>query len=82
MPTLIMMHGMTGDASMMRPFAEKILPEGWTLIVPEARYNHPMRGLTWWRYEDYDIDATRRLNLSRRESVSYTHLTLPTKRIV
>jgi len=31
-----MMHGMTGDASMMRPFAEKILPEGWTLIVPEA----------------------------------------------
>ena len=26
------------DASMMRPFAEKILPEGWTLIVPEARY--------------------------------------------
>ena len=69
MPTLIMMHGMTGDASMMRPFAEKILPEGWTLIVPEARYNHPMRGLTWWRYEDYDIDATRRLNLSRRELI-------------
>ena len=70
MPTLIMMHGMTGDASMMRPFAEKILPEGWTLIVPEARYNHPMRGLTWWRYEDYDIDATRRLNLSRRELIA------------
>ena len=69
MPTLIMIHGMTGDASMMRPFAEKILPEGWTLIVPEARYNHPMRGLTWWRYEDYDIDATRRLNLSRRELI-------------
>ena len=69
MPTLIMMHGMTGDASMMRPFAEKILPEGWTLIVPEARYNHPMRGLTWWRYEDYDIDTTRRLNLSRRELI-------------
>lgn len=35
MPTLIMMHGMTGDASMMRPFAEKILPEGWTLLVPQ-----------------------------------------------
>jgi hypothetical protein len=40
MPTLVMMHGMTGDASMMRPFAEKVLPEGWTLIVPEARYMH------------------------------------------
>ena len=67
MPTLIMMHGMTGDASMMRPFAEKILPEGWTLLVPEARYKHPMRGRTWWRYENYDSDVTRRLDLSRTE---------------
>ena len=69
MPTLIMMHGMTGNAEMMRPFAEKILPDGWTLIVPQARYNHPVRGLTWWRYEDYDADATRRANLSRRELI-------------
>ena len=69
MPTLIMMHGMTGDASMMRPFAEKILPEGWTLIVPEARYSHPRRGRTWWRYEDEDADATRRMTLSRRELI-------------
>ena len=38
MPTLIMMHGMTGTAEMMRPFAEKILPEGWTLLVPDARF--------------------------------------------
>src|SRR6056300_230877 len=67
MPTLIMMHGMTGDASMMRPFAEKILPDGWTLLVPEARFRHPQRGFTWWRYEDFDADVTRRLNLSRRE---------------
>ena len=63
------MHGMTGDASMMRPFAEKILPEGWTLIVPEARYSHPRRGRTWWRYEDEDADATRRMTLSRRELI-------------
>ena len=34
-----MMHGMTGTAEMMRPFAEKILPEGWTLLVPDARFN-------------------------------------------
>lgn len=36
-----MMHGMTGNAEMMRPFAEKILPEGWTLLVPDARFDHP-----------------------------------------
>ena len=62
-----MMHGMTGTADMMRPFAEKILPEGWTLLVPDARFNHPRRGRTWWRYEDEDPGVTRRLHLSRRE---------------
>lgn len=62
-----MMHGMTGDASMMRPFAEKILPEGWTLLVPEARFQHPSRGFTWWRYEDFEADVTRRMSLSRKE---------------
>jgi len=62
-----MMHGMTGDASMMRPFAEKVLPKGWTLLVPEARFPHPHRGRTWWRYEDEDADVTRRRTLSRRE---------------
>ena len=67
MPTLIMMHGMTGTAEMMRPFAEKILPEGWTLLVPDARFNHPRRGMTWWRYEDENPDVTRRLQLSRKE---------------
>ncbi|WP_438994961.1 alpha/beta hydrolase [Poseidonia sp.] len=69
MPTLIMMHGMTGDASMMRPFAEKILPLGWTLLVPQARYKHPARGFTWWRYENFDADVTRRMNLSRKELI-------------
>tara|TARA_B110000240_G_scaffold141092_1_gene156114 strand:- start:250 stop:834 length:585 start_codon:yes stop_codon:yes gene_type:complete len=63
------MHGMTGDASMMRPFAEKICPEGWTLLIPEGRFPHPARGRTWWRYEDYDADTTRRSNLSRIELI-------------
>lgn len=67
MPTLILMHGMTGNEQMMRPFAEKVCPEGWTLLVPEGRFAHPTRGRTWWRYEDYDADVTRRANLSRVE---------------
>ena len=46
-----MMHGMTGTSEMMRPFAEKILPEGWNLLVPQADFTHPNRGYTWWRYE-------------------------------
>ena len=62
-----MMHGMTGNAAMMRPFAEKILPDGWTLLVPEARFNHPIRGFTWWRYDDFAADVTRRMSLSSTE---------------
>mgnify|MGYP001358305379 FL=1 len=69
MPTLILMHGMTGNEEMMRPFAEKVCPEGWTLLVPEGRFAHPTRGRTWWRYEDYDSDTTRRANLSRIELI-------------
>jgi predicted esterase len=63
------MHGMTGNEEMMRPFAEKVCPEGWTLLVPEGRFAHPTRGRTWWRYEDYDSDTTRRANLSRVELI-------------
>jgi len=69
MPTLILMHGMTGNEEMMRPFAEKVCPEGWTLLVPEGRFTHPTRGRTWWRYEDYDSDTTRRANLSKIELI-------------
>ena len=69
MPTLILMHGMTGNEEMMRPFAEKVCPEGWKLLVPEGRFAHPTRGRTWWRYEDYDSDTTRRANLSRVELI-------------
>jgi predicted esterase len=63
------MHGMTGNEDMMRPFAEKVCPEGWTLLVPQGRFAHPTRGRTWWRYEDYDSDTTRRANLSKVELI-------------
>ena len=66
-PTLLMMHGMTGTAAMMREFAERILPEGWTLLVPEGRYAHPRRGFSWWRYEDWNAPPSERGDLSRME---------------
>ncbi|MBT4070799.1 MAG: hypothetical protein HOE79_06150, partial [Euryarchaeota archaeon] len=37
--------------------------------VPEGRFTHPTRGRTWWRYEDYDSDTTRRANLSKVELI-------------
>lgn len=51
-PTLVLMHGMTGTGEMMRPFAEEVCPRGWKLLVPEATFEHPRRGFTWWRYEE------------------------------
>jgi len=67
MNTLVMLHGMTGTSEMMMPFAEKICPDGWTLQVPEAVFEHPRRGLTWWRYEEEDENSPKRIHLSRRE---------------
>jgi predicted esterase len=66
-PTLLMMHGMTGTASMMHDFAERILPDGWTLLVPEGRYPHPRRGYSWWRYENWNAPPASRKGLTRLE---------------
>ena len=76
MPTLVMMHGMTGTATMMRPFAEKILPEGWDLIVPEAQFEHPRRGFTWWRYEGGDNPNRRILSSTELSDVDSSLLKL------
>lgn len=71
-----MMHGMTGTATMMRPFAEKILPEGWDLIVPEAQFEHPKRGFTWWRYEGGDNPNRRILSSTELSDVDSSLLKL------
>jgi len=76
MPTLVMMHGMTGTAEMMRPFAEKILPDGWNLLVPQAEFEHPARGYTWWRYEGGDNPGRRILTSKELSDVDASLLKL------
>ena len=76
MPTLVMMHGMTGTSEMMRPFAEKILPEGWDLLVPQAEFEHPKRGFTWWRYEGGDNPGRRILTAKELSDVDASLLKL------
>ena len=76
MPTLVMMHGMTGTAKMMRPFAEKVLPDGWGLLVPEAEFPHPNRGFTWWRYEGRDQPGRRILSATELSDVDSSLLKL------
>ena len=76
MPTLVMMHGMTGTSEMMRPFAEKILPSGWSLLVPQAEFPHPKRGFTWWRYEGGDNPGRRILSAKELSDVDSSLLKL------
>ena len=76
MPTLVMMHGMTGTSEMMRPFAEKILPSGWNLLVPQAEFVHPLRGYTWWRYEGGDNPGRRILSAKELADVDSSLLKL------
>jgi predicted esterase len=60
---------MTGTAEMMRPFAEKILPEGWGLLVPEANFEHPSRGYSWWRYDSEEEPGRRNLSANELKDV-------------
>ena len=76
MPTLVMMHGMTGTSEMMRPFAEKILPDGWNLLVPQADFPHPNRGFTWWRYVGGDNPGRRILSAKELSDVDSSLLKL------
>tara|TARA_B100000989_G_scaffold143195_1_gene106707 strand:- start:1261 stop:1821 length:561 start_codon:yes stop_codon:yes gene_type:complete len=71
-----MMHGMTGTSEMMQPFAEKILPDGWDLVVPQAQFEHPNRGYTWWRYEGADQPGRRILSARELSDVDSSLLTL------
>ena len=48
MPTLVMMHGLTGTAELIRPLAESLLAPNMSLILPEAKIPHPKRGFAWW----------------------------------
>ena len=48
MPTLVMMHGLTGTAEMIRPLAESLLVPKMGLILPQALISHPNRGFAWW----------------------------------
>ncbi len=48
MPTLVMMHGLTGTAELIRPLAESLLPSKMNLVLPEAKIRHPKRGFAWW----------------------------------
>lgn len=48
MGTLVMLHGLTGTAEMIRPLAESLCPPGWNIVLPEGPLEHPERGKGWW----------------------------------
>ena len=52
--TLVMLHGMTGTSEKMQPLADRLVPNGWNVICPQAEIEHPNRGgFAWWlRAED------------------------------
>ena len=52
MHSLLMLHGLTGNANMMENFAKKICPDECDLIIPDAPFKHEKRGYCWWEYSD------------------------------
>ena len=49
--TLIMMHGMTGTSEKMEELAQRLTPDGWSTLCPQAKFRHPTRGgFAWWLF--------------------------------
>ena len=53
--TLVMLHGMTGTSDKMLPLANKLVPDGWGILCPEAIIPHPTRGgFAWWLRDEFN----------------------------
>ena len=53
--TLVMLHGMTGTSNKMIPLANKLVPDGWDILCPEAIIPHPTRGgFAWWLRDEFN----------------------------
>ena len=82
MQSLLMLHGLTGNASMMMQFAEKICPDNCNLIVPNAPFEHKKRGFCWWDYSDdsKDNDILPEKTLREiQESIKFLEDVVPTE---
>ena len=67
--TLVMLHGMTGTSNKMIPLANKLVPDGWDILCPEAIIPHPTRGgFAWWLRDEFN-DPSGPLNPLDKESL-------------
>ena len=77
--TFVMMHGMTGTSVKMQPLAERLVPEGWSILCPEAKIPHPTKGgFAWWLRSDeprksLDAESLKQVD----ESISRVVLEIP-----
>jgi len=79
MGTLVMLHGLTGTADMIRPLGETLCPEGWNLLLPEGPFVHPNRGRGWWiRDEPPEVALDESTFIQISESVSSLEPQIPT----
>lgn len=87
MPTLVMMHGLTGTAKLIRPLAESLLPLGMNLLLPEATIPHPKRGFAWWLRdappsEPLDEKSLSQVDASVESIVSYIEKEAPNQSLI
>lgn len=82
--TLMMLHGLTGSADLMEPFAKKICPDNFNLVIPNGTFSHESKGFCWWQYkinEDYkskhDLKITEKMLNEIYSSINYLNAMLP-----
>ncbi len=77
-PCVFMVHGRAGNMDVMWAF-KRCIPEGCTIIAPEAPIHDPIGGFSWWLVKpDFDkadaVEASRALLTFIDKSLSYYSL--------
>tara|TARA_B100001113_G_C21107302_1_gene621474 strand:+ start:674 stop:1294 length:621 start_codon:yes stop_codon:yes gene_type:complete len=82
--TLMMLHGLTGSADLMEPFAKKICPDNCNLVIPNGTFKHDEKGFCWWQYKidqenktKHDLEITDSLLKEIYSSIEYLNAMLP-----
>ena len=71
--TLVMLHGLTGSAKLMYPFAKKICPSGCELYIPDAPFKHEKTGFCWWEYTADSKAKPQKIKISTKLLEEITH---------
>jgi phospholipase/carboxylesterase len=66
-PVLVMIHGRTGNSSVMWPFARAFKDKEPVILAPEAPTPDPIGGFSWWPVQSPNPTESARINATTED---------------